>query len=362
MLQLTNMLLRMFLTLLVGICGGQLALRAKIPGGGIIGSMLAVILFSITTDLAYFPWQARIITQAVAGAFIAAPMTLDKIKAMRFVIKPAVMVVSSMLVMSIGIAWLCFTLSPMDPTTAFFASAPGGLTEIVLISIDTEADPLQISLIHSVRILFSLLFLSIVSKFVAAWIKRKYPALCVSRYKKNDTPNTVQQELPRGKFNLFVTLIVALSGALLGYFTGIPAGALIFSMIFICFFSITTKRAYIPLKLRFFTQACAGAIIGSSITMANVMAISTVFIPLIIILTGIIIMNLSIGIAVFLLCKLDINTALFSTIPAGIVEMALIADELDGDGAKVALIQLFRLISSIVIFPQVYLWIIRNFL
>ena len=356
------MLLRMLITLLVGICGGLIAIRAKVPAGGIIGSLIAVTIFSVTTDIAFFPWQSRIIAQGIAGAFIAMPLTLDRIKALRTVLKPAVFVVSSMLVMSIGIALLCFTLSSMDPVTAFFSSAPGGLVDIVLISFETNADPLQISLIHSIRLFFCLVFLSVLSKHAATWFERKYPALCASRHRKINVQNTSPEKTAKGKFNLFISIVVALSGAWLGFFIGIPAGALIFSMIFTCVLNITTSRTYIPVKLRRFTQMLAGSLIGSSITMANIIAIPTVFLPLIIILAGLMLMNFVIGMAVFFLCKLDIHTALFSTIPAGVTEMSLIAEELDGDGPKVALIQLFRLISSITIFPQVYLWIIRSFL
>ena len=356
------MLLRMFITLLVGCCGGFLALRAKIPAGGIIGSMIAVTLFSITTDIAFFPWQSRIIAQGIAGAFIAAPLTLDKIKALRTVLKPAVMVVGSMLLISIGIGWICLSISPMDPATAFFSSAPGGIVDIVLISFEAGANLLQISLIHSIRIFFGLLFLPFLSKFVAKWLERKYPALCISRYKNTGTQKTAPEKLTKGQLNMYITIIVALSGALLGYFIGIPAGALIFSMFFTCVFNIKTNRAYIPLKLRRFTQMLAGAIIGSSVTMANIMAIPTVILPLIIILAGLVIMNMGIGLTVFFICKLDIHTAFLSSIPAGVTEMSLIVEELGGDGPKVALIQLFRLISTISIFPQVYLWIIRSFL
>ena len=356
------MLLGMLLTLLVGACGGLIALRAKVPAGGIIGSMIAVTIFSITTDLAFIPWQTRIMAQGIAGAFIAVPLTLDRIKALRFVFKPAVFVVGSMLLLSIVIAWFCFTFSPMDPTTAFFSSAPGGLVDIVLISTDTDADPLQISLIHSVRLFYGLLLLPLVSKRAAAWIEQKFPVLIASRNKKSAMENKAIQRLPKGNLNLLITIIIASIGAWLGYFIGIPAGALVFSILFTCVFNIGTGRAYISMPLRRFTQICAGSLIGSTTTMANVMAIPTVLIPLFIILIGLLIMNLGIGIAAFLICKLDINTALFSTIPAGVAEMALIAEELNADGSKVALIQMFRLISSVVIFPQVYLFIIRNFL
>jgi uncharacterized membrane protein AbrB (regulator of aidB expression) len=102
--------------------------------------------------------------------------------------------------------------------------------------------------------------------------------------------------------------------------------------------------------------------IGSNISMANIRGIPMVFLPLIIILAGNVVINFGFGMAVFFLSKLDIHSALFSTIPAGVADMALMADELEGDGPKVAMIQTFRLAATVAVFPQVYFWIIENFL
>jgi len=267
-----------------------------------------------------------------------------------------------MLVLSIGMAWFCFTLSPMTPITAFFSSSPGGLSELVLISAEVGADTLQVSLIHSIRIFFALGIMPLLCKRVAVWVERSYPDLCASRYVRKDVQKTDEQKTPKSKFHLFISIVVALGGGLLGFFSGIPSGALLFGMIFIVVFNLITNKAYLPKKVRYFTQICAGALIGSSITMANVMGIPIVLIPLMIILAGNLVMNLILGMLVFVFSKFDIHTALFSATPAGVSDMALMAEDLKGDGSKVALIHMFRLAATIAIFPQVYFWIIRSFL
>ena len=180
------MVYRILLTLFIGCCGGFLAMRAKVPAGAIVGAMFFVALFNIFTDLAFFPWQSKVIIQSIAGAFIAVPLTLDKIKAMRSILKPAVIAVTGMLLMSIIMAWVSFTVSSIDPLTAFFASAPGGITDIVLISTDVGADPLQVSLIHSIKIFFVLGLMPLLCKRVAVWFERRHPALCASRYYDKD--------------------------------------------------------------------------------------------------------------------------------------------------------------------------------
>ena len=68
-------------------------------------------------------------------------------------------------------------------------------------------------------------------------------------------------------------------------------------------------------------------------------------------------MNFLLGLLLYRCSRLDFASALFATIPSGVADMALLADEMSGDGAKVALIQTIRLISVIAVFPQIYLTI-----
>ena len=154
---------RLVLTLLIGCVGGFIALRLKIPAGGLVGAMFSVAIFNVFTGYAVFPWYTRVMTQAIAGAFFAVPLTLAKLKAMYTVLKPAFIVVGGMLAFSVTIGFLCLLSSPIDPVTAFFSTAPGGITDIVLISADLGANLLQVSVIHSMRIFLVLSIFPIVN-------------------------------------------------------------------------------------------------------------------------------------------------------------------------------------------------------
>lgn len=69
-------------------------------------------------------------------------------------------------------------------------------------------------------------------------------------------------------------------------------------------------------------------------------------------------MNLSLGFLIFKTSKFDLTTSLFATAPAGVSDMALIADEIGADSTKVSVLQIIRLTAAVSIFPAVIAQII----
>lgn len=345
------------ITLLVGAAGAVLALRLKIPAGGIVGSMVFVAVFQVLTGMAVFPWQGKTMAQAVAGAFVAVPITLEQVKSFRQVIKPACIVVSGMLLGSVALGLAAWAVSDMLPITAFLAAATGGLQDIALLSADLGANQLQVSVVHILRVLVVISLSPVYNKFCARQLEARWPR----RYPPPEE-NSREKAAP-GKggaakgSNLALTLAVALAAGWLGYFSGMPAGALVFSLVAVCAFNLATGRAYMPLLVRRMAQVCAGALIGAGVTRESVAGIFSLWLPALIILAGYFLLNIALGLAVYHSSALDLRTSLFATTAAGVSDMALIADELDGDGPKVALLQTARLVATVTIFPTVFVWL-----
>ena len=51
-------------------------------------------------------------------------------------------------------------------------------------------------------------------------------------------------------------------------------------------------------------------------------------------------------------CGLDLPTSLFSSVPAGVSDMALVSVEQGGDAPKVAVLQLVRYVCTMVFMPS----------
>ena len=73
--------------------------------------------------------------------------------------------------------------------------------------------------------------------------------------------------------------------------------------------------------------------------------------PAIIVVICMAIMNFILGYILYKNSNLDIITSLFSTAPGGMMDMSLIAHDLNADSAKIVIFQLVRLISVIGVIP-----------
>ena len=348
----------MLATLLVGCAGGLLFLRLKIPAGGIVGAMCFVALYNILFGIAFAPWYFKLFAQSVTGAFIAMPLTIEKVRSMRTVVLPALVVVGGMLCFSIGMAYICRAASygGMDLLTACFLCAPGGMSDIVLISSEVGGDTLLISAGHAVKAFFVLGLLPAFSQFVAGQFAARWPER-FSRGRSGCGEAYEKAKIPFSLLRMLLTLAVALAGGLAGRFSGIPAGTLIFSLAAVSALHIPTKIGCMQSSMRRFAQICAGTLIGCSITRESLKSLRYLLLPLGLLLLGNLVMNFLLGLLLYRCSRLDFASALFATIPSGVADMALLADEMSGDGAKVALIQTIRLISVIAVFPQIYLTI-----
>lgn len=353
-------LIRIFLTLAVGCTGGAMAVRAKMPAGALVGAMIAVAGFNLVTGVAYLPWFVRPCAQAVAGAFIALPLTRDRLKDMKQVVKPAGIIVTGMLAFSILCGYLCHWISGGEVSlmSSFLMSTPGGMSDIVLMTPELGGDSFQVSVVHVIRNFVILSGFPLMDTMLIRSLIRRRPERFANRLSEGGGVE-YRMKSSGGGWNLFLSLTVALGGGWLGYWTGIPAGALTFSMVCFAAFNITTRRGRIPLPVRRFTQMGTGALVGSLITRDSFSGVGALLKPLLMVLGVALAANLLFG---FLLCRvthMDVYTCFISCIPGGATDMAMIADSLDGDGVKVASIQIVRFICVIALYPQIYLLLAR---
>jgi uncharacterized protein len=351
----------LFITLIIGSVGGMIAMKFKVPAGTMIGAMVSVAFFNIITGDAFLPQNVRILTQIAAGAFIGTGIRKKDVLDLKYMIKPAVLMIFSMIILDLLMGYLMHRVTGIDLVTSLFASAPAGVVDMSLISSDLGADSSKVAILQLVRLMSVLIFFPTIMKFVSD---------CLTRHDTrehdkqiNNTNNlhvasqmiseTIKRENSTKKncINLMITMTIASIAGLLGYKLSIPAGAMSFAMIAVGAFNIFTNRGYMPRNMTRITQMCAGTLIGSTMTLGDVISLKGVMFPAFILLVGIIIVNLLIGILISRISKFELITALLASAPGGMTDMALIAKDLGGDGPKVAILQLTRYVCIVAIFP-----------
>lgn len=352
-------MLELAVTIILGIAGGLIALRLKIPAGAMIGAMFTIAVYNVMTGCANIPPNTKILTQVAAGTFIGAGIKYEDVLSLKQILKPAILFISGIMVLSMIMGFVTHKLTGMDLVTSLFASAPGGVVDMSLISQDMGGDSSKVAVLQLVRLMSVIGFFPFIIRFFTSRIKGnkdaetlKYPNSVSddggSQTSKSVSPGTSFKE----KLKMLVfTLSVGLISGLCGFLLGIPAGALTLSMIAVAVFSILTGKGYMPLSLRRLTQMFAGMLIGARVSMKDLISLKAVILPALIIIAGFIVINFCLGYIISRASGLDITTSLFASAPGGVSDMALIAGELGADTAKIAILQLVRVICVVATYP-----------
>ncbi len=141
------------ITLLVGLIGAVIALKLKVPAGAMIGSLFAVAIFNILTSNADLPQSYKIIAQISTGTFIGAKITANDVKGLKNIFLPSLIMVILMGIVNFLMGYFIYKFTPLDMVTALFATAPGGLTDMTIISYDFGADSSKVALLQMVRLI-----------------------------------------------------------------------------------------------------------------------------------------------------------------------------------------------------------------
>lgn len=347
----------LIVTLIIGVIGGMAALKLRVPAGAMVGSMLLVAIYNIITGEAYFPQDLRVITQIATGAFIGSGITKRDVLDLKLMIKPAILMVSTMITLDLFLGYIMFKITNIDLVTSLFACAPGGLVDMSLISTDLGADSSKVALLQMVRLMSVLIILPPIIRHISSRISGGKNENSEENLSNDSTEIKNTEKIKYTKrekyFNLTVTTIIASTAGLIGYKLKIPAGAMTLSMIAIGALNILNNRGYMPINIRRVTQMFAGALIGQRMGYGDLIALKSIIIPVVILIIGIIIVNLCIGYFIHRAAKLDLITSLLASAPGGMSDMALVAKDLGGDAPKVAVLQLARYICIIAFFPVI---------
>lgn len=151
-----------FYTLIMGAIGGYIGVKLKIPAGAMIGSMVAVAIFNISTSRGYVPTNFKTIGQIVIGAIIGLNFTMDSIKGLKDLILPTIILILGLTLISILLGFAIHKFTGIDLPTALFSTAPGGLTDMTIMSESFGAQTHIVALLHLVRLTTVLTVLPIV--------------------------------------------------------------------------------------------------------------------------------------------------------------------------------------------------------
>lgn len=345
-ISMTNLLL----TLLVGLSFGFILYKIKVPGGMMVGAIIGVAVLNILFDIAYMPSYAKYAAQITAGAFIGCSVEKSDILQLKYLIKPALLLLSIMLLLNITLGFLIYFISPLDLVTSLMSCTPGGMNDIPIISADMGADAPKVAVMQFVRMAAGIgLFPSLISIFANRQDKKMKTIVL------NTSTATIEQTKSQ-EYNTTVfiqTLAIASVCGILGKLLKIPAGILVFSMIGVICFKLRFNKVCMPMWAKRIAQVLSGAYIGCSINYSDVKELKFLIIPALLLLLGYFTACILVGKLLSKYFNMSTKEAMLAATPAGASDMALISSDLGVHSADLNVLQIIRLIAVVSVFPQI---------
>ncbi len=334
----------LIITLLVGGVAGFAFYKLKFPGGMIVGSIIGVSSLSILTGSAYMPAGARLAAQVVAGAFIGVSVSKEDLRRLKSLAGPATALLLGMLALNLTSGYLIYLFSPLDLMTSLMSAVPGGMSDTPIISAEMGADASKVAVLQFVRLLAGIGLFPVMIGFIA---RKHHEDTSPVPYTK-----PVRSAGRRLNGEIFLTMGIALIFGIIGKRTGIPAGALLFSLLSVLTLKLTTSIGWLPSWIKRLAQVLSGAYIGSSVEYADVLEIRYLAVPAIILVVGYIVLCIFLGYFIHKKFNLSFRESMLSVTPAGATDMALIASDLGIQSSDVIVLQIVRLVVVISVFPQ----------
>ena len=147
------------------------------------------------------------------------------------------------------------------------------------------------------------------------------------------------------------TLVLTVVGGFIGHKLGIPAGALLGSMIAVGTASLLGAKPDMPESYNIIAQMVLGGFLGLTVTRDALADIKTHLLASLMVVVLLSIFGILTGYVISRLTGIELYTSLFGSAPGGMHEIVALSQAYEVDHSAVAVIQTIRRILIVVIYP-----------
>lgn len=146
--------------------GGLIGIKLKIPAGGLIGSMVAVGFLQICKFELNLPVQFRMTGEILVGGAIGLGFTREIFLSLRKLIFPSLLIMVSVVIFGIIVGLLIYKTTCLDLVTSIYASSPGGITNMTIMSDSLGGDSKVVATMQLIRLISLIFFLPPIIKYI----------------------------------------------------------------------------------------------------------------------------------------------------------------------------------------------------
>ena len=147
--------------LLIGVTSGVLAYALGMPLPWMLGSMIGVTIAALAGAPIAAPDKLRPIVIPVIGVMLGPAITAELLDVI-WNWAATLILLPPFLALAAGVSYLIYRRAGRyDTVTAFYASMPGGLNEMLVMGGEAGGDERRIALAHAARVLFVIIFVAL---------------------------------------------------------------------------------------------------------------------------------------------------------------------------------------------------------
>ena len=152
----------------LGLLGGLLGAKLKIPAGVLIGAMLTIICFKIFVKVHWeIPNSFTFVLQVFLGVMVGASFQLELVEVMKKIAIPVI--ISCVILVGTGVILaVVFTrLGLVDIGTAYLGTSPGAMSALVVLALQSGTQPMLVVCFHFIRVVFVILTAPLIFRLIS---------------------------------------------------------------------------------------------------------------------------------------------------------------------------------------------------
>lgn len=340
----------MIFTMGLALVVGYGFMKFKIPGGLLVGSMLVFAAMQVMSGEIWIAPAIKDVAQIIAGCFIGASLSMKDLRRLPRLWKAFTIIIIGLVVLNITIGLIIASVSNLSVVTALFASIPGGMSTIPIISADYGADPISVTVLQFMRMVmgigvFPTLVVKLSKKFKSEPVGHIYTdEIEVIAEESKDKPHAL---------NAFVGVAVAAVLSLI-IMQFLPAfNLMVIALITMALINLTIGVKPLPIYYRRIAQVLSGWYVGSQFYAEQFYALGELIVPVLILIPLFLLGCLIIGYFVHRIHKLPLADSLLASIPAGASDVVLILGDLNIKNTDIVVLQVLRVVVVTSLFPEI---------